>query len=139
MLTNRSVPPSTVIPVLYYPDVTAAADWLCAAFGFVIRLRIGDHRIQLKIGEASSEGNLVVAEGTIPPDTAHLIMIRVPDAATHCEHARKHGATILLPLKDHPYGERQYNAQDPYGHRWAFTQSLADVAPEDWGGEALNL
>jgi uncharacterized glyoxalase superfamily protein PhnB len=139
MLNNRSVPPSTVIPVLDYPDVTAAADWLCAAFGFRIRLRIGNHRIQLKIGEAASEGNLVVAEGEVSTDTAHSIMIRVPDAISHCEHARQHGATILKPPTDHPYGERQYNAQDPYGHRWTFTQSIADAAPEDWGGESVDL
>jgi uncharacterized glyoxalase superfamily protein PhnB len=139
MLHNRSVPPTTVIPVLNYPDVTAAADWLCTAFGFRIRLRIGDHRIQLKIGEGAAEGDLVVGEGVVPADTAHIIMIRVPDVNTHCERARQHGATILKPPTDHPYGERQYNAQDFAGHRWTFTQSIADAAPEDWGGESVDL
>jgi uncharacterized glyoxalase superfamily protein PhnB len=48
MKRNRSVPAATVIPVLTYPDVRAAVDWLCAAFGFAERLRIGeDHRSQL--------------------------------------------------------------------------------------------
>jgi uncharacterized glyoxalase superfamily protein PhnB len=32
-----------------------------------------------------------------------------------------------------PFGERQYVAQDPGGHRWTFTESVADVAPEEWG------
>lgn len=41
--TNRSVPAATVIPVLAYPDVVEATDWLCNAFGFTVRLRIGDH------------------------------------------------------------------------------------------------
>jgi uncharacterized glyoxalase superfamily protein PhnB len=50
MLSNRSAPPCTVIPVLSYPDVNAAADWLCNAFGFTVRLRIGNHRIQLWAG-----------------------------------------------------------------------------------------
>ena len=139
MLHNRSVPPSTIIPVLNYPDVNAAAVWLCAAFGFRIRLRIGDHRIQLKMGEAASEGNLVVGEGTVSTDVSHSTMIRVPDANAHCEQAREHGATILKPPTDHPYGERQYNAQDFAGHRWTFTQSIADIAPEDWGGESVDL
>ena len=35
---------------------------------------------------------------------------------------------------DFPYGERQYTAEDPSGHRWTFSQTLADVAPEEWGG-----
>jgi len=45
MLSNRSVPPGTAMPVLSYPDVGAAADWLCKAFGLTVRLRIANHRI----------------------------------------------------------------------------------------------
>ena len=36
---------------------------------------------------------------------------------------------------DQMYGERQYNAEDLAGHRWTFTQTLADVDPADWGGQ----
>jgi uncharacterized glyoxalase superfamily protein PhnB len=32
------------------------------------------------------------------------------------------------------YGERQYDAQDFYGHRWDFTETIADVDPGSWGG-----
>jgi uncharacterized glyoxalase superfamily protein PhnB len=49
MLSNQSAPPCTLIPVLYYPDLDAAAEWLCNAFGFTVHLRIGNHRIQLKV------------------------------------------------------------------------------------------
>ena len=139
MLSNRSVPPCTVIPVLVYPDPSAAAEWLCNAFGFVVRLRIGNHRIQLKTGMEASAGCIVVAEGTVPASKSHIVLVRVPDVHSHCEHARSNGATILSEPTDHPYGERQYNAEDFLGHRWTFTQSIADVAPEDWGGESVNL
>ena len=54
MRTNRSIPSSTVIPVLIYPDVREAVAWLEAAFGFVERVRIGeDHRSQLKVGDGA--------------------------------------------------------------------------------------
>ena len=43
MPSNRSIPRATVIPVLAYPDVNQAAAWLCDAFGFSVRLRIGEH------------------------------------------------------------------------------------------------
>lgn len=43
---NRSMPASAVIPVLAYPDVREAVAWLCRAFGFVERLRIGDENAQ---------------------------------------------------------------------------------------------
>ena len=29
MKPNHSVPPTTVVPILVYPDVRAAVDWLC--------------------------------------------------------------------------------------------------------------
>ncbi|PYT93714.1 MAG: glyoxalase [Acidobacteria bacterium] len=135
MLSNRSVPPCTIIPVLHYPDVSAAADWLCKAFGFIVRLRIGNHRIQLKFGD----GCLVVAEGKAPSDSTHLVLVRVSDARSHCEHACQCGARIPSEPADHPYGERQYNAEDFAGHRWTFTQSIADVTPEEWGGTSVNL
>jgi uncharacterized glyoxalase superfamily protein PhnB len=38
---------------------------------------------------------------------------------------------------DFEYGERQYQAEDPFGHQWTFTQTLLDVAPEEWGGETV--
>jgi uncharacterized glyoxalase superfamily protein PhnB len=37
---------------------------------------------------------------------------------------------------DFDYGERQYTAEDPAGHRWAFSETISDVVPEEWGGES---
>ena len=52
--SNRSVPQATVIPVLIYPDVREAVDWLGTAFGFVQRVWIGEsHRSQLSFGEGA--------------------------------------------------------------------------------------
>ena len=132
MLANRSIPPSTVIPVLAYSDMPAAVTWLCDAFGFVERLRIGDHRTQLEVGT----GALVVVqrEGSAPSVQDGSVMIRVDDAHAHCARATRHGARIVLPPTDYPFGERQYSADDPEGHRWTFSQSVADVDPATWGG-----
>ena len=134
MLSNRSVPPCTVIPVLHYPDVGVAATWLEKAFGFAVRVRIGNHRIQMKFGD----GCLILGEGDAPP-SGHSVLVRVADARSHCEHARQNGARIVSEPKDHPYGERQYNAEDFAGHRWTFSESIADVAPEEWGGTSGQM
>jgi uncharacterized glyoxalase superfamily protein PhnB len=128
---NRSMPPSVVIPVLSYPDVREAVDWLCRSFGFVERLRIGDHRAQLSFGA----GSLVVTGQ--PGDAGGAgpsVMVRVADVDAHCGHARQSGARIVSPPTDYPYGERQYTVEDPGGHRWTFSQTIADVDPMDWGG-----
>lgn len=138
MLTNRSMPRCTVIPELAYPNVADAADWLCEAFGFTVRLRIANHRIQLNVGE----GAVVVTEGGDPasPDApAHGIMVRVEDVDAHHARAAAHGARILRPPTDYPYGERQYTVVDPGGRRWTFSQSIADIPPSDWGGTPVQL
>jgi hypothetical protein len=129
MLNNRSMPASGVIPVLSYPDVLVAAQWLCAAFGFRGRLVIGTHRVQLLAGA----GAVVIAGGASVPGS-QSIMVRVEDARAHFVQAKTHGAIILGEPVDYPYGERQYSAQDPAGYSWTFSQSVADVDPAEWGG-----
>lgn len=135
MRKNRSVPPCPVIPVLIYPDPSAAAEWLEKAFGFTVRLRIANHRIQMRAGE----GCFTIAEGDVKPNRSSITQVRIENTLAHCERARRHGAVILTEPKDHVYGERQYNAQDFNGHYWDFTETLADVEPEAWGGTSVNL
>jgi uncharacterized glyoxalase superfamily protein PhnB len=67
------------------------------------------------------------------------VTVRVSDAHAHCERAREHGARIVMEPTDFEYGERQYAAEDIAGHQWTFSQTLADVAPEDWGGTSVTL
>ena len=133
MLANRSMPRGAVIPVLAYEDVGEAVMWLCETFGFTERWRVGDHRAQLAVGD----GAVAVTAGQAPAPAT--VMVRVDDADRHHEHAGRHGARILEPPTDYPYGERQYTVEDLAGHRWTFSQSIADVAPEEWGGKSGDL
>ncbi len=140
MLTNRSIAAATIIPVLAYADVHEAAAWLCAAFGFTVRLRIGNHRVQLNAGT----GAVTVREKRENEPNATLglgcsITVRVENADAHCRRAREHGARITEDPVTHPFGERQYNATDFAGYSWTFSQSVADVDPAEWGGEAVEL
>jgi uncharacterized glyoxalase superfamily protein PhnB len=133
VIENRSVPPVAVIPELAYADVREAVAWLSNAFGFRPRLLMGDHRAQLVF----DNGALIVTErrGDGSDTATHAVLMRVEDADRHCEQARQAGARILDTPTDFPYGERQYNAEDIGGHRWTFSQSIADVDPASWGGE----
>lgn len=132
------MPSPTVIPVLVYPDVRAAVDWLAAAFGFVETVRIGeDHRAQLRIG---ADGAMIVADANSdrsPPQAGtmtHLIKVRVEDVDAYFERARAQGAEVLEEPTDFEYGQRECTVVDPAGHRWQFSQTMRDVAPEEWGG-----
>jgi uncharacterized glyoxalase superfamily protein PhnB len=141
MLTNRSAPPATVTPVLIYPDVRAAVDWLERAFGFGERVRIGDgHRAQLRVG---ADGAIVVAEAhgaQVAPSggvVTHVIKVRVPDVDAAFVRARDAGAEVLEELRTFEYGERSGVVVDPAGHRWELTQTVRDVDPSEWGGVAV--
>jgi len=140
MLANRSIARAVVIPVLSYPDVNAAAAWLCEAFGFTVRLRIGAHRVQMNVGEgALTLRELHPEEVNAALGLGHSITVRVEDADAHCHRAREHGARITQEPTAHPFGERQYSAVDFAGHTWTFSQSVADVHPSEWGGTAEEL
>jgi uncharacterized glyoxalase superfamily protein PhnB len=132
-----------VIPVLVYPDVRAAVAWLSTAFGFVERVRIGeDHRSQMQIGD---DGAVIVAdvhgeqEPPQPSAVTHVLKVRVADVDAQCERARSHGARVVQEPIEYEYGERECTVEDLAGHRWQFTQTIRDVAPEEWGGETVQL
>jgi uncharacterized glyoxalase superfamily protein PhnB len=109
VIPNRSVPRSTVIPELAYRDFAEASARLCDAFGFRVRRRVGDHRVQLVYGDGAV---IVIAreahEDQPYADDTHAVLVRVADAARHHDHAKSRGARILRPPADYPYGERQY-------------------------------
>lgn len=142
MKRNRSIPPSTVIPVLVYADVREAVAWLSAAFGFVERTRIGeDHRAQMSVGE---DGAMIVADvgGEREPPQAgaltHVIKVRVDDVDARYRQALAHGARVLQAPVDREYGERECTLEDLAGHRWEFAETVRDVAPEEYGCETVS-
>jgi uncharacterized glyoxalase superfamily protein PhnB len=132
MRSNQSMPDAQVIPELAYPDVLAAADWLGRAFGFAVRLRIANHRVQLAVGS----GAIVLRSGSFAPEAAasHSVMVRVEHVDDHYARAIAAGATAAGPPTTYPFGERQYGAQDFAGHWWVFSESVDDVDPSQWGG-----
>ena len=142
MIPNRSIPAATVIPVLVYPDVREAVAWLERALGFRERVRIGEnHRAQLQFGD---DGGVIVADvhGEQQPPQAgtvtHLVKLRVADVDAAFVRARACGARVLQEPTDQPYGERECTLADPAGHRWQLTQTMRDVAPEEWGGTTVG-
>jgi uncharacterized glyoxalase superfamily protein PhnB len=138
-VTNRSAPSATVVPVLIYPDVGEAVAWLCAAFGFSERLRAERDGVighaQLSVGECAlmlgRQGGPF--RGPHGDEVAQYVHVAVEDVDRHFEQATARGARVVQPPTDMPFGERQYTARDHAGHWWTFSQSIADVAPEDWG------
>ena len=145
---NRSRPPG-MVPALYYEDVAKAIDWLCGAFGFTERygygpegavegalLSAGDGFVMLSVARAGQgPGWGDSAEFRAPRDgeVSVVLSVHVEDVDQHFEHAKQFGVRIVHEPETYNFGERQYTAEDLAGYRWAFSQSVADVAPEEWG------
>src|SRR3954470_11139646 len=143
MITNRSAPHARVVPVLTVSDVREAVAWYTEVFGFVEHVRIGEgHRSQLGLPDGPA-AELVLSEvrpGRRTPEggRSHQIMFKVDDVARLVQTAVSRGATLVDPPQDHQYGERQATLDDPFGHQWVINQTLADVAPEEWGGSTIT-
>ena len=128
-----------VTPYLYYEDVAAALDWLARAFGLRERVRMPGP--DGKIGHAEMElADGVVMMGRPGPDyknpkrlgqVTQSLYVYVDDVDKHFRQAKEAGAKIVADPVDQFYGDRNYAADDPEGHRWYFAQHVRDVAPED--------
>ncbi|MEX1008963.1 MAG: VOC family protein [Acidimicrobiia bacterium] len=145
MIENRSAPPGPIVPSLVYDDVAAAVEWLCEVFGFSERLRWGppdDFTAQLDVGGGSifvrgprtghGTAERLTFRAPRPDELSHTLMVQVEDVDRHHDHAMGCGAEILLPVETYGFGERQYSARDVGRHAWTFTQSVADVDPQEW-------
>lgn len=137
MIHNPSAPPGPLVPILAYENVDGAIRWLREAFGFTERFRTPPgpggaiHHAQMAVGS----GAVILTARSSPHlgDPGQNLFVPVQDADAHCETSARFGARIILPPHDCEFGERQYTAEDPGGHRWTFSQSIAAVNPESWG------
>jgi uncharacterized glyoxalase superfamily protein PhnB len=126
-----------VIPVVAYPEVIVAVAWLEAAFGFRVRLRIGDHRTQMWFGSSC----LIVGETGADDKwaTKSSVMLRVSNVDAVCARAQQQGAQVVHAPAKHVYGEYQATLRDFAGHIWTLTQTVEDVDPAVWGGETVEI
>ena len=145
MVTNRSAPTATVVPILVYEDVGTALEFLTRAFGFTERLRA-------EYGGSISHAQMDVGEGSImmgraggpfraPLDTATVSQyatVHIDNVDQHCARARGAGAVILKEPQDMPFGVRQYTALDIGGHWWTFSENIRDVDPAEWGARVAT-
>jgi uncharacterized glyoxalase superfamily protein PhnB len=131
METNRCIPPSSVIPQVSYPDVREGAAWLMAAFGFQVRMRIANHRIQMMLGDSA----LIVVERRGDESRRSSVMLRVDDADGYCARVVAAGGKVMHPPQSHPYGERQAHVEDLAGNDWVLSQTIRGADPREFGFE----
>ena len=136
---NRSVPTDMLVPHVAYEDVDAAMRWLNRVFGFVESYRYGPPSApqggQMRFGSACIQLHSARPDRSTPRKLGawtQMITLIVPDARAMHERVRAAGAELDEALNDTFYGERQFSAKDPEGHRWLFSQHITDVDPAGW-------
>ena len=141
MISNRSVPPNTVLPHIFYADVAEAVSWLTGAFGFTEHYRYGDPGgppsgaqmrlrnawIMLRRARTGSASPAQLGYGT------QSLTVFIEDVGEHFQKAKSVGVRIIEDLHETEYGELQYGAVDLAGHHWLFSRHARDVNPVDWG------
>ncbi len=153
-IANRSAAPGPVVPVLVYQDVGKAIEWLCKTFGFAERFRYGPENspagAQLAVGEgcvflaaprvgqSPKWNDRAIFRAPRSDEVTHTICVHVADVDSLYQRVTRCGAHCFCTPETHPFGERQFTVEDLDGHRWTFTQSVADVSPEDWGGKSAT-
>jgi uncharacterized glyoxalase superfamily protein PhnB len=140
---------NSVIPMLAYEDAAAAIDWLVKAFGFHEKLRYAEDDGTVTHAELATEGGGLIMLATPTPDYVSPkrhretceqarkwsevpyvidgVLVEVDDVDAHFARAREAGAKILSDPEDVDAGIRHYRAEDLEGHRWMFSQELAQV------------
>ena len=99
--------PTTINPVVHYPDPEKGARWLVDAFGFVL------HQ-----SHASPDGEVQYVETSL--DGVPLVYISNDDVDAMHDRAVGAGVEILMPPTDQDYGSRDFVARDPDGNLWCF-------------------
>ena len=118
-----------------------ASAWYRSVFDAVERSRVPlpDGRlihVHLDLGafslmladEFPEHGALAPAAGVSPPAAVY---VHTDDVDALWARAVENGASVVRPLGDMFWGEREGQFIDPYGYRWGVTQHLADVSHED--------
>ncbi|MGZ7033250.1 MAG: VOC family protein, partial [Thermoanaerobaculia bacterium] len=110
----------TLIPSLVVSGAEGLIDVMKSAFDAQERFRVnrGDGSImhaEMRIGDAIVE--LADASEKYPaaPGAIHLY---VPNVDELYGRAQRAGATVLHPLMDQPYGDREGSMRDPFGNHW---------------------
>jgi PhnB protein len=132
----------TVSPYLAVRNAAGAIEFYKNAFGAteLMRMTAADGKIghaEVQIGDS----RIMLSDefpdyGAVSPETAggtpvsiHLYVESVDSMLARAANA---GATITSQATDYPYGERQANLRDPFGHSWTLATFTEQVSAEEY-------
>ncbi len=127
---------TTFVPVLSIGSGVADIEFYKKAFGAIELWRLNNpdgtvHVAAFSIGDAMFRFHEEGARSLSPDkagSTTVTIGLTTDDVHAVMEQAVAAGATVLSPVIDYPYGYRQGEIKDPYGHHWIIEKLLSQEA-----------
>jgi PhnB protein len=151
MTEVRAVPPGlhTITPHIVVRDAMAASEWYQRALGaeerdrlplpngkvMYVELWFGDSPVMVadEFPEFGILSPLAIG-GT--PVVLHIFTENVEGA---WQRAVEAGATVVGPLQDQFWGDRQGQLLDPFGHKWGLAQHVRDVPDDEIAAAAAAM
>lgn len=142
-MTVKPIPDGyhSVLPYLSVTSASEAIEFYKQAFGAVELFRLNTPtgeigHAEIKIGDSA----LMLAD---PCETGAFrspqslggtsvgLHLYVKDVDTQFAQAVAAGATVVKPLEDQFYGDRNGTLEDPFGHVWFLSTHIEDLTPEE--------
>ncbi|MEB3369618.1 VOC family protein [Saccharopolyspora mangrovi] len=128
-----------LIPKLLVSDADAAITYYTQALEARVNLRAADDHGVVNHAELALDSvAFALAQGVEKwgwhdPQSVGgspvLIMLTVQDPDATADRMVQHGAELVIPVDDRPYGKRQGRVRDPFGHLWVISGELRDQRP----------
>ena len=118
----------TITPYIITSDATQMMAFVEKAFGGeTTHKTVEEGRIrhaEMRVG--SSMIMLSQATADYPPTHIHLY-IYTPDCDAMFDRAVAAGGTVIMPMKDQEYGDRNGGIKDPVGNSWWIGKRIREV------------
>jgi len=138
-MSTRTTSLHGLSPYLAIKGAQEAIDFYIQALGAQVDFKLVDPA-DGRIGHAEllfGNSRLFIADeypdfGAVSPDTLGgspvKFHLEVDDADAFVEHAVRHGASVLRPVKLEFYGYRSGLLADPFGYSWFVASKVEDVS-----------
>ncbi|MDV6012482.1 VOC family protein [Haloechinothrix sp. LS1_15] len=122
----------SIQPRLVVNDADGAISFYSSALGARELARFTDDEGRIVHAELDIDGMVITlkdaADGDpAPPQlggTPVIFTLRVDDPDTLAERMVRAGASVIYPVADRPYGNRDGRLADPYGHVWMVSRQV---------------
>ena len=133
-------PKTTFVPVLSISSGVTNIEFYKKAFGATELWRLNNPDGSVHVAAFSINGAMfrLHEEGNRSPGpdkaggTTVTIGLTTDDVPAVVEQAVAAGAIVLSPVTDYPYGYRQGEIKDPFGHQWLIEKLLSQEALDDF-------